>query len=189
MNTSLKMTFLVLFAGGLLIAVIFTFIAFGVAHPVPWLLTVTLLAIPVLVNRSETRHFAVWKDKYSVGIGSLDGDHRKLLNLINTFQTAMHYNMGGMFEKEAFNDVVAYTKYHFEREEKMMQEVGYADLEAHKDIHRAMIAKINELSLRYDKGEHGILEETSLFLKDWLIEHINGTDKDYSSLMIKKGLS
>lgn len=189
MSASLKMTFLVLFAGGLLVAVILTFIALGVAHPVPWLLAVTLLAIPALVNRSETRHFAIWKDKYSVGIGSLDGDHRKLLNLINTFQTSIHYNMGPMYEREAFNDVIAYTKYHFEREEKMMQEVGYADLEAHKDIHRAMIAKINELSLRHDKGEDKALEEASLFLKDWLVKHINGTDQNYSSLMIKKGLS
>ena len=183
------MIFLVLFSGALLVAVILTFTAFGVLHPVPWLLVATLFVVPVLVNKSEKQHFAVWKDEYSVGIESLDNDHRKLLNLINNFQTAVHYKTGEMFEKEAFNEVVTYTKYHFEREEKMMQQAGYADLEGHKDIHRAMIAKIDEFISDYEKRGHETLEDVSSFLKDWLVKHINGTDQDYSALMIKKGLS
>lgn len=189
MNRSLKMIFLVLFSGALLVAVILTFTALGGAHPVPWLLVATLLVIPVLINKSEKQHFAVWKDEYSVGVESLDDDHRKLLNLINNFQTAVHYKTGEVFEKEAFNEVISYTKYHFEREEKMMQEAGYADLEAHKDVHRAMVAKIDEFLLDYEKRGHEALEDVSLFLKDWLVKHINGTDQDYSSLMIEKGLS
>lgn len=188
-SRSLKMVFLVLFAGALLVAVIITFISFGIIHPVPWLLVACLLAIPVLVNKCEKKHFAVWKDEYSVGIQSLDDDHRKLLHLINNLQTAVRYQTGEIFEKEALTEVVAYTKYHFEREEKMMKEIDYENFEAHKKTHETMIEKTNSFVQEYDKRGHEVIEEVALYLKNWLLGHINGTDQEYSTLMKQRGLS
>lgn len=189
MGRNTKMLLLVLLAGTLLVAAILTFIALGAGNPVPWLLTASLIAIPVLMRRSENRHFAVWKDEYSVGIDSLDNDHKKLLTLINHLQTAVHYQTGEEFETEALDEVVAYTKYHFEREEKMMQEAGYADLEAHKELHRQMIAKVEGFIQEYEKRGHEALEDVADYLKNWLINHINGTDQEYSPLLKQKGMS
>ena len=124
MNRNLKMILLIIFIGALLVAIVLTFISLGPVNLVPWLLTGVLGLVPVLFQRSEKKHFAIWKDEYSVGIKSLDDDHRKLLNLINKLQTAVHYQTGDIFEKEALDEVVAYTKYHFEREEKLMEEAG-----------------------------------------------------------------
>ena len=189
MGRNTKMLLLVLLAGTLLVAAILTFIALGVGNPVPWLLTASLIAIPVLMRRSENRLFVVWRDEYSVGVDSLDNDHKKLLTLINHLQTAVHYQTGEEFEKEALDEVVAYTKYHFEREEKMMQDAGYADLEAHKELHREMIAKVEEFVRDYEKRGHEALEDVALYLKNWLVNHINGTDQEYSSLLKQKGMS
>ncbi len=147
MSRTNKMIFLVLIAGTLSVAVVLTFIALGVFHPVPWLLVASLLIIPFLMSRSEKQHYVEWKDEYSVGVKSIDDDHKKLLNLINNFQTAVRYRTGKAFEKESLDEVIAYTKYHFDREEKMMQEAGYPDIEAHKEIHRAMIAKTDDFFL------------------------------------------
>ncbi len=188
MSRTNKMIFLVLIAGTLLVAVVLTFIALGVFHPVPWLLVASLLIIPFLMSRSEKQHYVEWKDEYSVGVKSIDDDHKKLLNLINNFQTAVRYRTGKAFEKESLDEVIAYTKYHFDREEKMMQEAGYPDIEAHKEIHRAMIAKIDDFLIDYDKRGYEALEEVSLYLKDWLVNHINGTDQEYSALFIEKGI-
>ncbi len=182
------MLLLVLLAGTLLVATILTFVALGVGHPVPWLLVASLIGIPVLTNWHEKRNFAVWKDEYSVGIESLDEDHRKLLSLINHLQTAVHYQTGELFEKEALNEVVAYTKYHFEREEKMLEKAGYADLDAHKELHKKMIAKIDEFLVRYEKEGHEALVDVALYLKCWLVKHINGTDQEYSALLQEKGV-
>jgi len=182
------MIFLTLITGTLLVAIVLTFIALGAFHPVPWLLVASLLIIPFLMSRSEKRHFVEWKDEYSVGVKSIDDDHRKLLNLINSFQTAVRYRTGESFEKESLDEVIAYTKYHFDREEKMMQEAGYPDIEAHKKIHRAMIAKIEDFLIDYEKRGYEALEDVSLYLNDWLINHINGTDQEYSALFIKKGM-
>ena len=175
-----------LVAGTLLVAIMLTFTALGVAHPAPWLLVAALIAIPFLLKKSEQKEFAVWKDEYSVGVESLDDDHRKLLNLINNLQTAVHYQTGEIFEKEALDEVVAYTKYHFDREEKMLEEANYPDLEAHKALHAKMIAEVNGFVAEYEKRGHEALEEVAQYLKDWLIGHINGTDQEYSPLLQKK---
>lgn len=186
MNKSMKMILVTLLMGSLFISVILTFTALGFAHPVPWLLAASLLIIPILLKKSEKANFAVWKDEYSVGIDVLDDDHRKLLNLINKFQTAVQYKTGEDFEKEALTEVIAYTKYHFEREEKMMEEAGYDDLEAHKKLHQTMITKIDEFMLEYEKQGHTALEEVADYLQSWLVGHINGTDQEYSLVLQKK---
>ena len=185
MNKSTNMILLALFIGCLFVSIILTFVALGFAHPVPWLLVVSLVMIPILLKRKDKANFAVWKDEYSVGIDVLDDDHRKLLNLINKFQTAVQYQTGEVFEKEALTEVIDYTKYHFEREEKMMEEAGYDDIEAHKKIHQSMIAKIDEFMLNYDKQGHLALQEVAEYLQTWLVEHINGTDQDYSAVLKK----
>ena len=189
MNRSIKMVLWVLVIGALLVSIILTFIALGLKSPVPWLLIVPLLIIPFLISRGEKQYYAVWKDEYSVGVKSLDDDHRKLLNLINNLQTAVHYQTGEVFEKEALEEVVAYTKYHFEREEKMLQDAGYADLEAHKETHKKMILKVESFLQEYETKGHLVLEEMASYLRNWLVKHINGTDQEYSSLLQEKGIS
>lgn len=189
MSRKIKMLFLTLVFGGLLVAVILTFIALGVANIVPWLLLAILIAIPVLLKTKEQQQFVVWKDEYSVGIESLDYDHKKLLTLINQLQTAVLYQTGELFEKELLDEVVAYTKYHFDREEKMMEETGYTDIEAHKKGHRVMIAKVDTFLSDYEKQGHEVLEGVALYLRDWLVQHINGTDQEYSRLFQEKGMT
>lgn len=189
MGKTLKMLLLALFTGSLLVAVILTFIALGLKHPAPWLLTATLLAIPLLIKWQEKQHFVVWKNEYSVGIESLDNDHRKLLNLINQLQTAVHYQTDEKAEKEILEEVVAYTKYHFAREEKMMEEANYRDLAAHKKTHTMMISKVDEFMQDYESRGHEALEIVALFLKNWLVKHINGTDQEYTSALKEKGIT
>lgn len=186
MSKSLKMILLVLTVGALLVAIILTFISLGATNLVPWLLVAVLIAIPVLIRRREKKYFVVWKDEYSVGVQVLDDDHRKLLSLINKLQTTVHYQTGESFEKEALDEVIAYTKYHFEREEKLMEEANYPDLEAHKETHRSMITKVDGFVKEYEKKGHEVLGDVATYLKDWLINHINGTDQKYSALLKEK---
>lgn len=189
MNQKIRMLILTLVLGSLLVAVVLTFIALGVANFVPWILLAVFLIIPFLMKAQEKQHFVVWKDEYSVGIDSLDFDHKKLLNLINQLQTAVHYQTGELFEKEILDEVVAYTKYHFAREEKMMEEAGYPDFDAHVKGHTEMIAKVDDFLSEYEHQGYEALEEVALFLRDWLVQHINGTDQEYSSLLKEKGMT
>ncbi|NMP30620.1 bacteriohemerythrin [Thalassotalea sp. M1531] len=173
---------------GLLTVIIFLGFLMGLDNKLSWLLVIVLVAIPYLYSYNKSNKVVRWKDSYSVGIESLDADHRKLLSLLNQFNTAYEYYMGESFERQSLKELIDYTHYHFEREEKMMEEAGYEDIEAHKKQHQAMIAEINVLDAKYAEHGHEAFAEISKYLTNWLLNHINGTDKQYSEVMIAKGL-
>lgn len=160
----------------------------GPTHPLPWIMLIIVIAIPVIHNKMVASRYLVWKDEYSVGIEAMDNDHKKLLNLINQLQTAVHYYTGQEFEQQALDDLVDYTKTHFKREEQLMEENNYPDLEAHKLQHKKFIDKVNTLIEDYQKDSDVTIIDALNFLKNWLIKHINGTDKEYGKALNEKGI-
>lgn len=160
----------------------------GPSHPLPWIMLIIVVAIPFIHNKIAGSRYLVWKDEYSVGIEEMDNDHKKLLNLINQLQTAVHYYTGKEFEEKALDELVDYTKTHFKKEEKLLEDNGYADLEAHKLQHEKFIAKVTSFLEQYKKDSDMTMTDTLEFLKDWLIKHINGTDKEYGKVLNEKGI-
>lgn len=168
----------------------FTIVGFlsGISNPLPWI-SLTILIIVILAhNIIIKKQYLSWKNSYSVGIESIDNDHKKLIHLINNLQTAVNYKTDRQFEKQTLDEVIDYTKYHFSREEKLMEEHGYPDFVPHKQQHEKMIAKVNEFVEAYEKEEDGAVESLLKYLKLWLINHINGTDQEYSEFLISKGV-
>lgn len=147
-----------------------------------------LAVIPLMNKWLTSRRFVEWRDDLSVGIETIDDDHKKLLTLINNLQTAVYYPTGEAFERQALQELVDYTKYHFDREEKLMIDNDYPDFEAHKRQHEAMIAKVNGFMAAYEKDPEGTIEEITAYLKAWLLDHIAGTDRRYSSHLIARGI-
>jgi len=183
------MVLITLLVGALLVAAIMTFIGLGVTNPVPWLFLLAIVVVVIYTRRRDKDQFVQWKDEYSVGIEAIDNDHRRLLNLINQFQTAVFYQTGSQFEDEAFDALIDYTRTHFAREEQLMAEYAYPDLEAHKAEHEKMIALVEtRMAEHRTPGHHETLVEMVNFLRDWLINHINGTDQAYSGFLHDKGV-
>ncbi len=189
MKKSLNMLVVSILMGVLFIVGIMVFIALGVAHPAPWIILAVLIAVPYITNRLESRVFVTWKPEYSVGIAVIDDDHKKLLSLINNLQASVHYHTGEAFEKQALNELVDYTRFHFQREEDMLKKYGFPGFDEHKEEHEAMIAKVGDFVAEYEAKGSDVLEGIAEYLKDWLIGHINGTDKKYSEFLIEKGES
>ena len=171
----------------LITAVILGFMA-GPTSPLTWLLVAVLIAIPFLHRKLAARNYLAWKDEYSVGIDSIDQQHKRLVNLINQLHTAVTYSTGEQFEREALDELVDYTKTHFTYEEGLMEQNGYPDFEPHKAQHRKMIQKVDAVLAEYEKDQDTAMNEALDYLSDWLINHINGTDKEYSSFLIAKGV-
>jgi len=171
----------------LVIAVILGLII-GPASPITWFLIAILVVMPFIHRKIANSQFVVWKDEYSVGIDSIDQQHKKLLNLINQLQTAIDYSTGEQFEREALDELVDYTKTHFSYEEGLMRDNGYPGFEAHKIQHEKMFDKVREVLASYEQDGDSAMTNAVNYLKDWLINHINGTDKEYSRYLIDKGV-
>lgn len=158
------------------------------SSPVTWVLIIMLLVVPFIHKKWSSNQFLEWKDDYSVGIDSIDQQHKKLINLINQLQTAVDYSTGEQFEREALDELVDYTKTHFIYEEGLMRDNDYPDFEPHKAMHEKMIKKVEEVLSEYEQDNDTAMSNAAEFLKDWLIKHINGTDKEYSSYLIDRGV-
>ena len=173
---------------GLIIVAIFLGFLSGLDNYISWILIAVLLLVPFIYKRTKQEKQLAWKEEYSVGIDSLDQDHKKLISLLNQFITAYDYAMSESYEREALDDLISYTRYHFEREEKLMEEANYPDVVEHKKQHKIMFEQVEKFVELYNEKGHDALDEVSEFLSNWLINHICGTDRKYSAHLIDNGV-
>jgi hemerythrin len=160
----------------------------GLDHPLPWLSLALLVGLGLLAKQLTARRFLTWSDSYSVGIAVLDEDHKRLLNLINQLQTAAHYHTGDTYEQESLGALVDYTRSHFQREEALMEQYGFPGLAAHRQQHQAMIDEVGKLVTAYAQDRDATIEKAISYLQTWLLNHINGTDKEYTDFLNAKGV-
>jgi hemerythrin len=129
-----------------------------------------------------------WNETYSVGVTRFDDQHKKLFALINSLNDAMKAGKS----KEALGDIlkglIDYTATHFAAEEKMMNEHEYLQANAHKNEHAKLVKQVLELQGNYKAGKAMLSLEVMSFLKDWLYNHIMGTDKKYGVFFNGKGI-
>jgi hemerythrin len=129
-----------------------------------------------------------WKDEYSVSVSGFDSQHKKLINLINDLHSAMSNGKGKDILGKTLDELVSYTVFHFASEEKMMKEHNYSGYSIHKIEHEKLTKQVIEFQGNLKSGEYVIPQEVLLFLKNWLVNHIMGTDKKYSGFFNSKGV-
>ncbi|GAB6051857.1 bacteriohemerythrin [Magnetospira thiophila] len=128
----------------------------------------------------------VWNDKMSVGVETLDNDHKILIDLLNRVHAVA--GEGGGDQKvlaKTLDELLDYVRYHFEAEERLMKLAAYPNLEAHQELHKVMGGKVAEK--HQELVERGLDEKGSLelmnFLSDWLIRHILREDMKYKPFL------
>ncbi|MBF0142047.1 MAG: hemerythrin family protein [Magnetococcales bacterium] len=116
-----------------------------------------------------------WSEKLSVGIASVDEDHRKLVSLVNDLFSACFAGVGDEAVASILSEVVSYTQYHFGHEEAFLSARNSPALPAHAEEHRQLTEQVLAIARQ---GREALSEEVLLFLRDWLAHHIMGTDKE-----------
>jgi hemerythrin-like metal-binding protein len=124
--------------------------------------------------------FIVWNDRLSVGIDTIDHDHRMLVSILNDLYGSVKTGREREDLVEILDRLVEYTKYHFEKEEDLFARVRYAEATAHKHEHDNMVAWVAEARDRLKSGSStGMSLETVVYLKDWMFDHIITSDQAY----------
>ena len=130
-----------------------------------------------------------WDGKLMIGLRTIDEQHRQLVGIINELHRAMKQRRTKVDTSLVLNRLVDYTVYHFGTEEKLFATHGYPEIEAHKDLHRNLVARVGNFKERFTAGDATVAIELMDFLKDWLINHINGTDRKYVPFLKEKGVA
>ena len=129
-----------------------------------------------------------WNESYSVGIERIDRQHKKIVSFLNDLYAAMQDGKGRDALGKVLADLVIYTKTHFATEEKLMAQHSFPDYQAHKAVHEKMAAKVLDLNRQYRDGVVSSPIQITNFLKKWLTNHINETDKKYGPYLTDKGV-
>jgi hemerythrin-like metal-binding protein len=130
-----------------------------------------------------------WAPKYSVNVREIDQQHQKLMALINELYDAMTAGHGKDVLSKVLGELINYTVYHFSFEEKLFDKHGYPETAAHKSEHEKLKATATDLKQKFDSGKGQITLEVMNFLKNWLNNHILGTDKKYTAFLNGKGVT
>ncbi len=129
-----------------------------------------------------------WSNEYSVNIQGFDSQHKKIVDLINELHSAMREARGKDVVGKILNELTSYTVFHFAAEEKIMKEHNYPGYNSQKGEHEKLTKQVVSLVDDYKSGKTVLSQEVLQFLKDWLINHIMGSDKKYSEYLNKKGV-
>jgi hemerythrin len=129
-----------------------------------------------------------WNDSYSVKVGAMDTQHRKLFDIIRELYSAMRSGHGKDVTGKVLTRLIDYTVQHFAAEEKLMEKNGYPVLAAHQAEHRALTDKVVAFKKSFDTGSALITLELMTFLQNWLTNHIQTVDKKYGDFLNSKGV-
>ena len=131
----------------------------------------------------------IWNDKFSVGVAVIDAEHKKLVSMVNDLYDAVQGGHGKEVLGKILDGLIGYTASHFAHEERFFAETGYPDAAAHKKQHDDLKKQVLDVQAKYKAGATGTLTvEVLNFLKNWLIGHIQGSDKKYAPHLNAKGI-
>lgn len=134
------------------------------------------------------RVFILWSEKYNTGINIIDEQHKKLIAILNSLYESFVDRTTNEKIKEIVKEMADYTEYHFGVEEKYFKEFNYEDMEEHLAQHRYFVDQVKEFQRDMESGKVSVTFKLMNFLRSWLIEHINGTDRKYIALFKENGL-
>jgi|WetSurMetagenome_2_1015567.scaffolds.fasta_scaffold35567_2 hemerythrin len=131
---------------------------------------------------------SIWDEKYSVGIGVIDEQHKQFVFMLDKLSMAI----GQLTTKEVLiqilNDLDQYVIYHFGTEEKYFKEFNYAGAPEHIREHRNFVERLAEIKDKFAKDQLRLSLELVSFMSDWLVNHVADMDRKYIKCFNEHGL-
>lgn len=140
------------------------------------------------IPEEEIPDLMPWGDRLRIGIDSIDGQHRELVAMVNELHRAMKMKAGAREAGKILERLADYTVHHFGYEEDLFAAHGYPETDAHKRIHKDLVARVLEFKADFDAGRAALSMDLMEFLMTWLKEHILRTDTAYVPHLKAKGV-
>jgi hemerythrin len=121
-----------------------------------------------------------WSSKYSVGVETLDNQHKAFLKALNELHAA---SMRGEALKVAgplLRHIASLASEHFLAEERLMESIKFPGLAGHRAKHKELGGKIAEFVGRHEKGDTTVYTQLLYFVRDWLNKHMQAEDQGYA---------
>lgn len=131
--------------------------------------------------------FFEWSPGLSVGLETVDRQHRMLIGYINELSDAVDKGGSGYILKKTLERLRNYTKVHFAYEEAMFKVYRYEEADDHGHAHHAFVRMVEDCEKRHAEGENNVGAALLDYLKHWLSEHILVEDMRYAKVLVARG--
>jgi hemerythrin len=130
-----------------------------------------------------------WGESLRVNVAEVDSQHQQLVRMINTLHEAMTGGRSKEVMGELIHGLLQYTVVHFGTEEGYFERFSYPLAEAHKEQHQQFVAQVGDFKRGFDEDRLFLSIDVMNFLSDWLVEHIQGSDKAFGPFLNQNGIS
>lgn len=121
-----------------------------------------------------------WTEAMSVGVPALDSDHRCLVRIINLLEEVERGAEAGSTIETVLDTLSMYARYHFAREERLMDSCGFPASQFHRDEHAEFSGHIHALRTRLaGRADPALARDLLAYLTSWLRHHILIQDMAY----------
>jgi hemerythrin len=129
-----------------------------------------------------------WSDKFSVGIATIDSQHRELFKRINDLVVAIKERRCKEEIDKTIRFLEDYARVHFSEEEKHMRRTHYPGYEEQIEEHRQYLAGIADLKLRASLprvpgSSYDLSATTNQMVVDWIVKHILKVDMKFAEFL------
>jgi len=129
-----------------------------------------------------------WGPKLEVGIGIIDSQHKRLVDLINKLDEATKEGRAVETVGETLTGLIDYTHTHFTTEQELLKEHDYEDYTLHCREHRIFTDQIEIYRDRLDAGSLKISSDVMGYMRGWLLTHIGSSDRAYIKTLKDAGV-
>lgn len=111
----------------------------------------------------------------AVGVPVIDQQHARMADLLNRVAEAMKRGQDAKRVSALLDDFIAFTRHHFETENRLMERSSYPGLLAHAQEHRRLLDDLASIRAQADGAG---LTLTLQSLREWLTTHIAHGDRE-----------
>jgi hemerythrin len=129
-----------------------------------------------------------WQPQFNLNINIIDQQHQMLVAMINDLYEAFSSGKDRQILAKLINKLGVYAAMHFAREEHYFEVLSYPDSEGHLQEHSSFDEKVCLFEDDFNSGKQDLTINVLKFLSDWLVNHINGSDRKYAPFLKERGI-
>jgi hemerythrin-like metal-binding protein len=133
--------------------------------------------------------FIAWSPEFSVGIDSIDRQHKRLVELIDILYESRIAGTTALSLPHLLVELRRCKEEHFAFEELCFERTGFPDARRHVEEHRKLTRRLKEFQVTLAHEKLPTTLELLDFLNTWLKDHILGMDKAYADHLRKGGIT
>ena len=145
--------------------------------------TWTLATARPLPN-GEALDWLVFSDTHLLGVAEIDDQHRQLVRLVNRLNRVVNGEVDPGGVAGLFAQLFEATRVHFETEHRYMLQYAYPAMAVHDHEHQRLLDELTRMAGETTPGNELLILQR---VKDWLLDHIQGADRQLGHYLVRQG--